>query len=216
MSLRSARRLLLGALIISIILHLLGVRFVHWGVPTAQEAPESLKLTKIYKVRTTILHSPRPRPPQTVANKAINVPKTISRSARGPAPIAAPSAAVATATPSPAPTIAHLPTPSGVAGCLKSNAVASVLSSPSPPDVPDDARRAATAGVAQIHVQLDERGSVVDAAVAGSSGNAQLDQVALTLAKSSTYSPAVSGCKKIASVYTYRVRFEAATTNELR
>ncbi|MBV8363822.1 MAG: TonB family protein, partial [Candidatus Eremiobacteraeota bacterium] len=81
---------------------------------------------------------------------------------------------------------------------------------------PSDARRAATAGVTEVQVQLDERGSIVNAAIGSSSGSAQLDQVALMLAKGSTYSPAVSGCKKIASTYTYRVRFEPAETTQLR
>ncbi len=217
MSLRSARRLLLGALLLSIVLHLLGVLFIHWSVPATQEVPESLQLTKIYKVRATILHSPRPpAPPKTVPHKAINVPRTVARSARGPAIVAMPKSAVATATPSPSPTVAHLPTPAGVSGCTKAYAVATVMASPQPPDVPDDARRSATAGVTEIHVQLDDRGAIVDAAVAASSGNAQLDQVALNLAKGSTYTPAVSACKKIASTYTYRVRFEPASTSELR
>jgi len=217
MSLRSARRLLLAALIISLILHLIGVRFVHWGVPAAQEAPETLKLTQIYKVRTTILHSQRPLPPRpkTVAHAPINVPRTTSRNGRG-ATIAAPVPSAAPATPSPAPTVAHLATPAGAAGCTKAFAVAAVLASPQPPDIPDDARRAGAAGVAQIHVQLDANGSIVDAAVLSSSGNSQLDQIAVNLAKSSTYSPAISGCKKVASTYTYRVRFEPATTSELR
>jgi len=214
---RAARRLLIGALIISVLLHLLGVRFVHWGVPSAQEAPESLKLTKIYKVRTTIVHSPRPPAPQkNVQRKAINVPKTTSRSGRAPAAVPIPPGVAATATPSPTPTVARLATPSAPGGCVKANAVAAVLASPQPPDIPSDARRPGTAGVAEIHVQLDDRGAIVDAAITSSSGNAQLDQVALNLAKTSTYTPAVSGCKKIASTYTYRVRFEPATSSELR
>jgi len=214
---RSARRLLLAALIVSLILHLLGVRFVHWGVPQAQEAPETLKLTQIYKVRTTIVRSPRslPQHPKTVAHAAINVPRTTSRNARGPA-VAAPVPSAVGATPSPAPTVAHLATPSGASGCTKAFAVAAVSASPQPPDIPDDARRTGTAAVAQIHVQLDANGSIVDAAVLSSSGNSQLDQIAVNLAKSSTYSPAISGCKKVASTYTYRVRFDPATTSELR
>jgi len=215
-SLRAARRLLLGALVISILLHLMGVRFIHWGVPVAQEAPESLKLTKIYKVRTTILHSPRPAPRKSIRHTAISVPRIVARSGRGPAPLISAQPAPATATPSPVPTVAHLATPSGVAGCTKANAVPTVLASPPPPDVPSDARRAATAGATEVQVQLDERGSIVNAAIGSSSGSAQLDQVALMLAKSSTYSPAVTGCKKIASTYTYRVRFEPAETTQLR
>ncbi|MBV8727568.1 MAG: energy transducer TonB [Candidatus Eremiobacteraeota bacterium] len=209
---------MLGALILSVVLHLLGVRFVHWGVPAAQEAPESLKLTKIYKVRATILHSPRPQPPQrkNVLRAPISVPKITSRGAHGPPAFSRRNVAAATATPSPAPTVAHLATPAGLPGCTKAYAVAAVVASPPPPDISSEARRAGTAGVTEVHVQLDASGSIVDAAVLSSSGNAQLDQVAVNLAKGSTYAPAISGCKKIASTYTYRVRFDAATTTELR
>jgi len=218
MSIRAARRLLWGALLLSVFLHLLGVRFVHWGVPTAQEAPESLKLTKIYKIRTSKLPSPRPPLParKIVVRNAINIPKTTSHGAHAAAAVGSRVAAQPTATPSSTPTVAHLPTPAGISGCVKANAPAAVLSSPSQPEISAEARRASSAGIAQIRVALDASGSIVDASVASSSGNDGLDQTALSLAKASTYTPAVSGCKKIASTYTYRVRFEPAMTSELR
>jgi len=218
MSIRAARRLLWGALLLSVFLHLLGVRFVHWGVPTAQEEPESLKLTKIYKIRTSKLSSPRPPPlaRKTVVRNAVHIPKTTSHGAHAAVAVGSHAAAHPIATPSSTPTVAHLPTPAVISGCVKANAPAAILSSPSQPDISAEARRASSAGVAQIHVTLDANGSVVDASVASSSGNAGLDQTALSLAKASTYSPAVSGCKKIASTYTYRVRFEPAMTSELR
>jgi len=217
MTARTGRRLLLAALGISILLHLLGLRFVHWGVPTAQEPPESvrlIKLTKVTKVRVSRLVT-RPPPPRIRA-VPINVPKVVARNAHNAAAVAIAAASAPPATPSPVPTPAHLATPSSAGGCLKSNAVAAVLATPPPPEVSAQARRDASAGVAQVRVQLNEHGDVVEAAIASSSGNAQLDDVAVGLAKASTYTPDVVGCKKVAATYTYRVRFEPATTSQLR
>lgn len=217
MTSQSARRLLLGALALSILLHLVGVRFVHWGVPTAQEPPASVRLIKISKIRITARPTlrPRPRTPQPrIRAVPINVPKTTARNARNAANVAI--NAGPPMTPSPVPTPAHLATPIGVRGCLKANAVAAVLATPLPPEIPAQARRDGSAGVAQIRVQLNDRGDVVETTVASSSGNTELDQVAIALAKTSTYAPDVVGCKKVAATYTYRVRFEPATTSELR
>jgi TonB family protein len=216
MSARSARRLLLAALALSLLLHLLGVRLIHWGVPTTQELPESVKLIKISTVHARPTQSPRPPVAKRPRAKAINVPKLAVHRGQAAGPIAVSAGSPAPPTPAPAPAPVHLATPSGVRGCAKANAVAAVLSTPPPPDIPAQARRSASAGVTQVRVQLNDRGEVVDAAIASSSGNAQLDQVALELAKGSSYTPDVVGCKKVAATYTYRVRFEPATTGEVR
>ncbi|HEY9179906.1 MAG TPA: TonB family protein, partial [Candidatus Baltobacteraceae bacterium] len=58
-------------------------------------------------------------------------------------------------------------------------------------------------------VQIDPKGAVTNAAVSQSSGNSGLDAVAMQMAKSASYSPALVKCKPVASTYTYSVKFVA-------
>jgi TonB family protein len=60
-----------------------------------------------------------------------------------------------------------------------------------------------------VNVKLDERGGVVDVAIAASSGDPSLDQLALTTAKFAQYTPALHLCKAVASSYAFKVKFAA-------
>ena len=71
------------------------------------------------------------------------------------------------------------------------------------------ARADGTSGIALIKVQVDETGAIAGAAVAQSSGNPGLDDVALSMARSARYAPALQNCKPIPSTYTYSIKFVA-------
>ena len=204
--------MLLLAFALSILLHLIGVRFVHWRLAVPVDVPESVTLSHIvitHIVRhTPPPHTPQPLPSASIAPKRktpLNLPH-ITQHGRGPGAVMQ----VGSVTPTPSPTPAHLSTPvvAPSGGCVTQNAPAAVKSTPQPPDIPAIARQgAAKGGLVQIHVRLSEQGAVTDAGVQSSSGNADLDRIALEMAKQSVYSPALTGCKATASEYLYRVKF---------
>lgn len=186
---------------------------MHWHLAVPADVPETVTLSRI-AVTHLVRHTPPPRAPQPQPSSpvpkrktALNVPH-LSAHGRGPGAVL--RAAVPTPPPTPTPTPARLATPAIApsGGCVTPNAPAAVKSTPQPPEVPANARQAAAkGGVAQIHVRLSEQGAVLDAAVQASSGNGDLDRIALEMAKQATYSPTLAGCKATAGEYVYRVRF---------
>lgn len=210
-----ARRILTIAFAVSILVHLLGVRFVHWSIPNAVDIPDTTKVSHITLAHLP-RHTPAPQTPKpvptatTVAQRVkitpIHVPQVRPHAGLG---ATIPTIPVRVATPSPTPTPFRLTTPVPVAsgGCATPNAPAAVKSSPAPPDVPAAVRQAAKSGLAQIRVRLTEQGGFVDEAVESSSGDGGLDQIALQLAKEANYTPALAQCKGTASTYLYRVKF---------
>lgn len=209
---RSARRLLLSAFAISMLIHLLGIPFFHWRVATPVDVPEQMTISRVrifHRVaRTPPPPTPAPLPtaastPKAARRTKITVP-TVHNSS-GPARPSM-NVASATATPSPTPTPQKLPTPSA-AGCVTPNAPAAVKSPAPVPEIPLDARETAKNGIAQVHVRLSESGAVLQAGIVSSVGNDGLDQVAVTMAESSQYSPALLKCKAVAGTYEFRVKF---------
>lgn len=75
------------------------------------------------------------------------------------------------------------------------------------PDYPDVARQNGAVGALQVKVCLDASGSVTDAVVMKSSGNAELDDSALTAAKGSSFSPEIANCVPVPSAYIFRSDF---------
>jgi len=122
------------------------------------------------------------------------------------ASIAAQSAATPIVSPSPPPR--RLATPTGVqTGCAVANAVPAVRATPDVPDIPSAVRASGKVGLTQVRVSLNPDGSVAGALVDRSSGSGELDQIALTVAKGSTFSAALVACKPVAGTYDFRVRF---------
>ncbi len=56
---------------------------------------------------------------------------------------------------------------------------------------------------------LDSHGAVLATAVVSSSGDGGLDEIAIAMARSSTYTPRLVQCKPVASAYAYAVKFVA-------
>ncbi|MFN2528712.1 MAG: energy transducer TonB [Candidatus Baltobacteraceae bacterium] len=214
MSPRNARRLLLIAFAISIVIHLVGVRLVHWRIATPVEVPEKMTISHIVVIhRMTRTPPPKtPAPLPSAASTRKNLPRTkiaVPRISKTSGP-GRPRTRVATvtATPSSSPRPLHLPTPlPNKGGCSDPNAPAAVKAAAPIPEIPLAARVTAKNGITQVHVRLSDQGSVLEAGVAVSSGSNGLDQIALEMAGGSQYSAALQQCKPIASTYEFRVKF---------
>ena len=200
-----ARRLLLAAFAISLLIHAI-VAFV-WHRPRATPPPETEVVTISHITHMTKLQTPPPRPKHTPAPHPVASARPAPRASHG---VQATPGVSGTGHASPAPT----PVPTAVAtvaaaGCNDPNAEAAVTENPPPGDVPVAARTDGTSGITLIKVQLDAQGTVTGAAVSQSSGNPSLDLVAVAMARDAKYSPALNACKAIASTYDYSVKFVA-------
>ncbi|MDQ6929814.1 MAG: energy transducer TonB [Candidatus Eremiobacteraeota bacterium] len=218
MSQGTARRTLIAAIALSILIHLLGVRFVHWAVPSPQAAPETTTVSRIAVIRR-IPHTPPPQTPQPqsspqptprIAVKHIQVPHTLSRT--GPPRVRlTPRSVAISASPRPTPARRVTPVPSASpspkSGCAVANAPAAVKTLAPVPEMSVAARQSAKGGTARIHLRLSETGDVLEAAILASSGSDAQDQIALAQAKSSAYSPALAQCKAVAATYDFTAKF---------
>jgi TonB family protein len=207
---RNARRLLLSAFAISLLIHLLGVRLVHWRLATPVDVPERMTISSVRIVhrivRTPPPHTPAPLPTAPSTPKAARTTKVLVPSVRNSAGPPRSSVKVATATATPTPSPSPVPT-SSAGGCVTPNAPAAVKAAAPVPEIPLDARESAKSGIAQVHVRLSESGAVLEAGIVSSVGDDGLDQLAVNMAKSSRYSPALQKCKAIAGTYEFRVKF---------
>jgi len=214
MSLRNARRLLLIAFAVSILIHLLGVRLVHWRIATPVEVSEKMTISRIVVIhrtkRTPPPNTPAPVPsaaatPKSTHKTKIAVPRVANMSGPGRPPT---TVTTATATPTASPPPVRLATPVPIkGGCTEPNAPAAVKTAAPVPDIPLAARERAKSGITQVHVRLSDQGFILEAGVAVSSGSDGLDQIALAMAKGSQYSAALQQCKPIAATYEFRVKF---------
>ncbi|MDP9018779.1 MAG: TonB family protein [Candidatus Eremiobacteraeota bacterium] len=216
MDARRARRLLLWAFVLSVLVHLIGVRAVHWSVPAPVEAPDRLTMSRV-----AIIHMPRhtappatPKPvaaatpaPKTIQMKTrIDVPLLTTRSLPGHGQTVATLLPAPTATPIPTPTPSPKPSASASAGCVTANAPAAVRSAAPVPEIPLAARQGGKTGIVAVRVHLTESGGIAEAVVEQGSGNDALDQVAVAMAKTSTYAPPLAQCKAVAGTYLFRVK----------
>lgn len=213
MSVARARRILIAALVISLLIHLLLAGYIRWPffVASREEPIARVRITRIARiVPTQPPPTPAPTPAATPLVHASIAPPAISKHTKGPAP--ARTIAVPPRTAAPRATIAPTPvatsTPTGpCAG--HANADATVAATPDVTDISPEARASKVSGTAAVHVSLDAQGRVVDAAVAQSSGNAGLDAAAMQMARAATYTPKYVACKAVAGDYTFTVKFVA-------
>ena len=212
MDARRSRRLLIAAFALSLLIHLIVASGVRWPFVRTRDETEiihvqHLRVTRIAHVPTPPPHTP---PPQTPAPSA--TPK--------PAPTAKPGAhrppstsgiagatgkAGAAATPAPKPVTT--PAPSATPACANNDLPAAIASSPPPPEISPQVRADGVSGTARIKVSLDANGTVQNAMVMNSTGSGSLDLVAVSMARSTQYTPAQHDCKAVASDYTFSVKF---------
>lgn len=220
MSKQRSRRFLLAALILSLVLHLAGGRFMHWPQVQREESVEHVSLSK-----RLLLHArPHSRAPQSAPRKAtlaavapqhepmvaLQVPsgahvakgaKVASHqthtSARAFKTVSPPPVAPATAVPSPSPV---------VAGCTEPNQRAAIVEKVLPV-ISKSARQTGTHGIARVRVTVSADATVTDTKLTDSSQNRELDLEALGAARASTYSPATTNCKPVTGETEYAVEF---------
>lgn len=202
-----ARRLLLIAFAVSLVLHALLALRMNWPFARPRDEPQVVTLEHRVRIATIRKATPTP-PPQTPAPTAapvasvapIRAPKKTT-SSRGLLPAGgAPRAA--TPPPTPVPTIA-----AQGSACTKPETNPTLVTPPTPPDLAPGVRASATNAVVRVRVKLDERAAVTDASVEQSSGNGSLDLVAVSMARGGQYAPAYHNCKAIAGTYTFSARF---------
>lgn len=215
MSASRARKIMLAAIVLSLLLHLILAGYIRWPFNQPSQQNEIVKIRRI-TIAHAVPHTPPPTPPPTpvptprvtaAPTSKVVPPHVTTRTAKGPpiahavAPSSGPRAtAAATQAPTPAATAVAL-------ACMQHDITPAVTATPQPVDIPPDARASKASGVAAIQVQLDAQGHVTNTSVAKSSGSTALDAVAIALAKGATYSPALVKCKPVAAAYTFTVKF---------
>lgn len=214
MSAARARKILIAAIAVSLLIHLLLAGYIRWPFLQPSSETEIVKVRRITVARiaphTPPPPTPAPTPRATQAPKSKVIPPALAtRGSRGPR-VAHAIAPVAAATPAPRAT--PMPTPVATAvpkACAAHDISPSVAATSAPVDIPPEARASKVSGTAAIAVQIDPQGQVTDAAVSQSSGSTGLDAVAMQMAKGATYTPALVKCRPVASTYTFTVKFAA-------
>ena len=205
--LNRSQRVLIAAFAISLIVHFLFAILYHVPRPRRSSDVETVTILRrsmaiVVRTPQPPLATPKPHPhPQPSAPQA-------TPAAQGFAPGNAGGAQKPVPTPVPTPiaTLAAAPTPKPCAG---NDIKAAVSEMPPQPDVPNAARTQGTDGIAAVDVKLDERGEVTAAAVAHSTGNSQLDLVAVSTARQARYTPALHDCHAVPGDYTFTIKFFA-------
>ncbi len=207
-----ARRLLILAFALSLLIHLILATGIRWPFGPSKEqvaTVERIEHVRALRIarqtpppKTPPPVTPSPHPPAPAATP--NPKKAKPAGGRGIGPPSGPGAPP-TAPPSPAPTPKATATPN----CATADTAAFLAESPPPPEIAPDARGAATSGTAKVRVALDANGAVQQTTVVQSSGNTSLDLVAVTMARDARYTPATHACKPIASNYIFSAKFVA-------
>jgi TonB family protein len=76
------------------------------------------------------------------------------------------------------------------------------------PDVPTEALKESSGGVAVVQVAVGKDGNAIDAWILASSGSGAFDRSALTAARSSVYSEPVSYCRPVNGLALFSAVFQ--------
>jgi protein TonB len=217
MSAARARKILIAAFAISLIVHLFLAGYIRWPAILRPNEETQIAKVRILTVARVKPRTPPPSPPPTpiptpVVRASVAPPRTIAKSSKGlPAAPHVVGPGVRVRTPAPA-TATPMPTPVATAtasSCVHNTTDPSVTATPDVGEIPPEVRVAKISGTAAIQVSLDPDGRVTNAAIAQSTGNAGLDNVAIQMARSATYTPKMVDCKAVAGTYTFTVKFVA-------
>lgn len=204
---RQARRLLVVAFALSLLLHLIFA--VAWHRPNySQQGATEIVSIEHRSALITRMQTPPPRPKITPVPHPAPSSRPAPKSSRGTQPSNTGGASLqAGARPAPASTPVIAATTGNA--CTRPNAGPAIVASAAPPEIAPDTRAEGTSGIALVKVQLDATGNITTAAVAQSTGNSSLDLVAVAMARDARYAPALRDCKPVAGDYTYSVKFVA-------
>jgi TonB family protein len=197
---KRARRFLIVAFVLSLLIHLMVTQVVRWPFQTPEDEVQIVRIEHVHTTRIAHLPTPPPHTPQPAPSAIPSVaPKKVAVG-NGHGPLARTASPV----PTPVPTPTAAPTPN----CVANDTAVQVLATPSPPsDIAPEARAEHITNIARIRVIVDPNGSVSNATVLQSSGSSSMDLVAESMARAAQYAPATHACKAIASAYTFQVRF---------
>jgi TonB family protein len=202
---RRARRVLLVAFALSLVLHAIVALVLHPATADFQTQPEAVSVVRRSTMIVARNTPPPPRHTQTPSPRNLAPPRP---RARGAAVARSEGGGPGRSTPAPPPAPTAVPSAAG-AGCAEPNAAAAVVATPPPPDIPAAVRADHTSGVALVSVSLDAQGDVSGASVAQSTGNSSLDLVAVSMARDARYSAPLHDCKPVAGNATFSVKFVA-------
>lgn len=202
---KRARRFLIVAFALSLLIHLIASGVIRWPFRTPDENDvqivriEHLHATRIAHLPPPPAHTPAPATPirhvapvHVAKATAVNTRSTLSE---GKAVYGTPS-----------PAAAATPTPLALS-CATTDTPVQVAAGAPEPELSPAARASTVTGIARVRVIVGPSGNVEDAAVLESSGSSSLDLVAVSMARAAQYTPATHACKAIASAFTYSVRF---------
>ena len=206
MSQRQARRLLIAAFAISLLVHLLWAFLVRRTQEPIEAQVETVTIS--HRLMMTKMQTPPPQPKRTPVPHPIESTRPLPRATHATQTVGSSggNARITPAPPTPAPTAAATVAANA---CAKNDVEAAVLATPQPPEIPGAARAEGTNGTTTVDVKLDAQGTVTGATIAQSSGNTALDVVALGMARDARYAPATHDCKAVASTYAFSVKFVA-------
>jgi TonB family protein len=202
---RRARRVLLVAFALSLVLHAIVALILHPATADFQTQPEAVSVVRRSTMIVAHNTPPPPRHTQTPSPRNLAPPRP---RARGAAVARSEGGGPGRSTPAPPPAPTAVPSAAG-AGCAEPNAAAAVVATPPPPDIPAAVRADHTSGIALVSVALDAQGAVSGASVAQSTGNSSLDLVAVSMARDARYSAPLHDCKPVAGNATFSVKFVA-------
>ncbi len=150
--------------------------------------------------RVTVTPHPQARPALQPVNVAHLTPHTTGTPT---------AAALAAASPAnvPAPRESIAPSPAASADCAQTDTPVRVTHLPDVPEIPAAARAARATGIARVALTITAGADIASAAIAQSSGDPQLDAIALQMAQHATYQPAQSHCTPKTSTYTLSIKF---------
>jgi TonB family protein len=203
---KRAQRVLLVALALSLLVHAIVALVLHPATADFQSQPEAISVVRRSTVIVAHNTPPPPRHLQTPSPRNLTPPRP---RATGASVVRSEGSGPSRATPAPPPPApTALPSAAG-AGCAQPNAVAAVVATPAPPEIPPAVRAERISAVALVTVALDPQGDVTGASVAQSTGNSSLDLVAEGMAREARYSAPLHDCKPIAGNATFSVKFVA-------
>ena len=197
---KQARRLLLVALALSLLIHVLVATRMAWP----RFSRDTVQVEHISHIRVIhVAKQPSPPPPTSSPQPS----PAASAKPTKPVKNGTQPARVASA-PTPAPT----PVASQAPKCDKSDTDAQMTTQPEvdlSKDMDSTVRSEGKSGTTVVLVKVDPHGAITDATVSVTSGSPALDLVAVGLLRKAIYSPATHDCKPIASQVTVQVPFTA-------
>ena len=197
---KRARRFLIVAFALSLLIHLIVTQVIRWPFRTPEDEVQIVRIEHLHATRIAHLPSPPPHTPRPAPSVVATTAPTKVASGNGPGTLAR--------TASPPPTVVPTPSAAPTPNCATGDTPVQIVATPTPPaEIASAARADRITNIARVRVVVDPNGTVSSVSLLQSSGSSSMDLVAVGLARAAQYAPATHGCKAIAGDYTFAVRF---------